>query len=156
MKYIKKYNEGYREVPEDTTKHCPTVEKFMKYFKMKMMNAESWFIDSKHLPKINDKFIASIKYDKEDEIYNFYPSNSHHDIIWGVEAEYVTPSIRKIMEKSECNYINFSTTEHNYGSLLYYKTESMRYTKSLDPDDIDEDKFAQYIMETLIDQKFEL
>jgi len=35
-----------------------------------------------------------------------------------------------------------------------YSKKGMSYSKSLDPDDIDDDEFAQKILETLIDNSF--
>ena len=158
MKYLNNFNEnnGYREVPEDNVKHCETVEKFMKYFSTKMMNKQAWWINSHHLPKIDGMSCDSISYNKEKETYDFGPNFSGDKWIWEVPKDNVPPSIRSIMEKSDCSYISLTTSDHNYGCLMYYKTSEMSYSKSLDPVDVDKDEFAQYILETLVDQTFDL
>lgn len=158
MKYLNKFNEirGYREVPQDNTKHCKTVEKFMKYFHSKMMNKQAWWIEGFHLPKINDMLCDSMSYDKDTELYRFGPYLGRDEWIRDITKENVSPAIRSIMDKVDCDYITFCTSDHNYGYLMVYNKLGMRYSKSLDPEDIDDDKFAQQILETLIDQKFEL
>jgi len=156
MKHLKKFNEGYRDVPEDNTKHCRTVEKFMKYFHSKMMNKQAWWIDGFHLPKIDNIFCDSMSYDKDTELYRFSPFLSKDKWIRDINKENVPPSIRSIMDKVGCDYIDFCTMDHNYGYLMSYNKEGMRYSKSLDPKHIDEDEFAQLILETLVDQKFKL
>ena len=137
---------------EDTGEHCDTVNKFMKYFSTKMMNKQAWWIDPFHLPLINKIRCESMSY--EDNMYRFNPWTSRDPYIRNVPKENVPTEIRSIMDKADCNYISFCTTDHNYGSLMTYSRKGMRYNKSLDPEDIDKDEFAQLILNTLVDQKY--
>ncbi len=137
---------------EEYGEHCDVVKKFMKYFSSKRMNKLSWWIDPFHLPQINDMICDSVSVDEDG--YRFGPWASKDSWIRNVPKEQVSPSIRNIMDKVDCDYITFCTTSHNYGTLMGYNKKGMRYSKSLDPDDVDKDEFAQQILETLVDQNF--
>lgn len=148
MKYLKLFEE----------KHCDVVEKYMKYFKSKRMNKLAWWIDPFHLPKVNEMLCESISYYEEGSYhgngYTFSPWASTGEYMRDVPKEHVPKEIREIMDLADNTYISWCTTDHNYGYLLSYHKNGMRYSKSLDPDDIDKDEFAQKILKTLIDKKY--
>jgi hypothetical protein len=130
-----------------------TIEKFRAYFESKMLNKLAWWIDASHLPKINGMIIDSLHYNKTNQVYSFGPA-INGPWLHNIAAKTVPSSIREIMEKVGCHYIHFTTEPYNYGSLLYYSTDKLMYQKDLDPDQINNDLFAQAILEALIDKEF--
>jgi len=151
------YNMKYLKLFEDHKEHCYIVKKYMKYFSSKRMNKLAWWIDPFHLPRINEMLCESISYydnDYHGDGYQFSPWSSSDPYIRNVPKDDVPIEIREIMDLVDCDYITWCTTDHNYGYLMGYSKKGMSHSKSLDPDDIDEDEFAQKILKTLIDKKY--